>query len=83
MAKAAKRARLQGFVGYFEVMRQTGEYDWELSCGPYETYEAAEKARQGWFKKEEIPHMRVVQFCSPNAGIERPCGRKEDACSNG
>jgi hypothetical protein len=75
MVKTTSRARLQGFVGYFEVMHQTGEYDWELSCGPYETYEAAEKARQGWFKKEEIPHMRVVQFCSPNVkneGLDAP-----------
>lgn len=53
-------------VESFEVMQQTGEYSWEMSCGPYETYEDAEKARQGWFKKDEIPHMRVVQFYSPN-----------------
>jgi hypothetical protein len=69
MAKTTSRARLQGFVGCFEVMHQTGEYAWEMSCGPYETYEAAEKARQGWFRKDEIPHMRVVQFCSPNAEL--------------
>lgn len=48
-------------------MHQTGEYDYELSCGPYETHKEAEKARLGWFRKEEIPHMRVVQFYQPNA----------------
>ena len=60
---------LHCLVGCFEVMHQTGEYDWEMSCGPYETYEAAEKARQGWFAEDEIPHMRVVQFFSPNADL--------------
>lgn len=51
-------------VGRFDVMHQTGEYDWEMVCGPYKTYEAAEKDRQDYYKKDEIPHMRVVQFFS-------------------
>jgi hypothetical protein len=31
--------------GGFEVMHQTGEYDWEQSCGPYKTAEEAEAAK--------------------------------------
>lgn len=58
---------IQRIVRPFQVMHQTGEYDYELSCGPYETHKEAEKARLGWFRKEEIPHMRVVQFYQPNA----------------
>ena len=56
-------------VGRFDVMHQTGEYEWEMSCGPYENYEDAENARRSWFKKDEIPHMRVVQFFLPNADV--------------
>lgn len=53
--------------GGFEVMHQTGEYDWEQSCGPYKTAEEAEAARLRWFRKDEIPYMRVFQFFHNNA----------------
>ena len=52
----------QRLVRPFHVIRQTGGYDYELSCGPYATYEEAENARKGWFKKHEISQMNVVQF---------------------
>ncbi len=52
--------------GGFEVMHQTGEYDWEQSCGPYNTAGEAEAARLRWFREDEIPYMRVVQFFHTN-----------------
>ena len=63
---AAKAIDVQRLVRPFHVMHQTGEYDYEMSCGPYATYEEAEKARKGWFKKHEISQMRVVQFYQTN-----------------
>ena len=63
---AAPNVGQQRLVKLFRVMHQTGEYDYEMSCGPYATYEEAEKARKGWFKKHEISQMRVVQFYQPD-----------------
>ncbi len=50
----------------YEVMLRTAEYDWEQSSGPYETFEKAEEVMLNWFRKEDIPHMRVVQFFCTN-----------------
>jgi len=49
-------------LGQFEVMHKIGEYEWEMSCGPYKTHKEAEQARLNWFKKDEINQMRVVLF---------------------
>ena len=56
-------------VGQFEVMHKIGEYEWEMSCGPYKTRKEAEHARLNWFNKDEIKQMRVVLFL-PNAANE-------------
>jgi len=53
--------------GGFEVMLQIGEHDWQQSCGHYKTAEEAEAARLRWFRKDEIPYMRVVQFFHTNS----------------
>lgn len=47
----------------FEVMLNTGEYSWDEKCGPYKTFEEAEKARLNWFKPEEIQYMAVLCIC--------------------
>jgi hypothetical protein len=53
-------------VRRFEVINRIGEHEWEEASGPYNTYEEAEKARLNWFRKDDIPRMRVVEFHSPN-----------------
>ena len=63
--------------GGFEVMHQTGEYDWEQSCGPYKTAGEAEAARLRWFRKDEIPYMRVVQFFHTNKPISKTAQHEE------
>jgi hypothetical protein len=60
---------LPRIVRRFEVLNRTGEHDWEEASGPYATYEEAEKARLNWFRKDDIPSMRVVEFHSPNAKL--------------
>lgn len=49
-------------VYQFEVMLQIEEYTWEMACGPYKTFDDAERAMLNWFRKDDIPKMRVVQF---------------------
>jgi hypothetical protein len=56
-------------VRRFEVMNRIGEHEWEEACGPFKTYEEAEKARLNWFRKDEIPSMLVVEFYPPNTKL--------------
>ena len=44
----------------YEVVRQTGEYEFETVMGPYTKFDDAEKARISWFRPEEIGQMKVV-----------------------
>lgn len=46
----------------YVVMIKTGEYSWDSCCGPYDTVDAAENALRDWFRKDDIPHMKVFQF---------------------
>jgi len=67
-----KAVDLPRLVLRFEVLNRTGEHDWEEASGPYATYEEAEKARLNWFRKDDIPSMRVVEFYPPNAKHTHP-----------
>jgi len=44
-SEARNGDNLDCLVGQFEVMYKIGEYEWEMSCGPYKTRKEAEQAR--------------------------------------
>ena len=54
--------------GYFEVMLNKGEYEWEQMCGPYNTYANAEKAMLEWSESEKSYYMCIAKFFSPKTG---------------
>jgi len=59
----------------FEALRQTGEYDYEMLMGPYETLEDAEEAMNDFY---DGPNgLRATQFFHANTPLSESAQHKK------